>query len=269
MDDLRILKIGGSLFACKESDVPKTDDATLARLAREIADALSVKEGRFGLVIVHGAGSWGHSIVRASGIDKGIRSGKDRLAFARTQILQNSLNAVFTGALADAGVPAFPIQMSAHAETDDGVLVSATLDAIRSLLDLGMVPVAYGVPVCDRTRGCSILSGDQIGPYFARELGARTLIHATDVDGVFTADPKKDVSARLVPKITAANLDSIRHGLAGSIHTDVTGGMVRKIEEIAEMAGAGIESVIINGLRPGNIRDALLGQVEVGTTVEI
>lgn len=269
MDDLRILKIGGSLFACKESDVPKTDNETLARLAREIADALASEGGGFGLVIVHGAGSWGHSIVSKSGIDKGIRSGEDRLAFARTQILQNSLNAVFTGALADAGVPAFPIQMSAHAEADDGVLVSASLDAVRSLLALGMVPVAYGVPVCDRTRGCTILSGDQIGPYFARELGARTLIHATDVDGVFTADPKRDARARLVPKITNRNLASIRSGLAGSIHTDVTGGMVRKIEELAEMAGAGLKSVIINGLRPGAVRDALLEQVEVGTTVEI
>lgn len=73
MGKLVILKIGGSVLACKQSKTPKIDYKMLLRIAKEIAAAY--KKG-IKLVLVHGAGSYGHPIVKKTGIDKGIKNKK-------------------------------------------------------------------------------------------------------------------------------------------------------------------------------------------------
>ncbi len=265
--NLSILKIGGSLIACKESEIPRVDRGELDRIASEIAGARSAGAPDRALVVVHGAGSYGHLIVSATGIDKGLRTDADRIAMARTQRLQNELNLIVTGALVDQGVPAFPFQFSSHAVLRAGRLESTSLEALRGLLSRGLVPVAFGVPAFDEHQGCAILSGDQITPYVARELNAALVVHATDVDGVFAADPKAEPGAVPIPRISAENIESVRKCLAGSAATDVTGGMARKVEELADLGRAGIPSVIVSGRRPGAIRDALLGRDAGGTRV--
>ena len=264
-----ILKIGGSLIAPKERKTPEIDLEALDRIAAEITEAWTERAGETAFVIVHGAGSYGHLIVKATGIDRGLQKPDDRLAMARTQRLQNELNQIVTGAFVNRSVPAFPFQFSSHAVLRSGRLHSASVEALRGLVAWGLVPVTFGVPAFDESRGCSILSGDQITPFIARELDAGLVVHATDVDGVYTADPKADPGATVIPEISAWNLESVRECLAGSAATDVTGGMRRKVEELQALGRAGIPSVILSGRRPGAIRDALLGRETGGTRVAL
>lgn len=70
------------------------------------------------------------------------------------------------------------------------------LGALRGLVERGLIPLLYGVPAWDAAQGCSILSGDQIAPYVAHGLGLRRVVHGTDVDGVFDADPTANPDAR-------------------------------------------------------------------------
>ena len=59
-----ILKIGGSILTEKDSAKPEVDYESLERIAGEIEDALYSEEMSNdlvdGLIIVHGAGSFGH-----------------------------------------------------------------------------------------------------------------------------------------------------------------------------------------------------------------
>ncbi len=66
---------------------------------------------------------------------------------------------------------------------------------LEKLVEIGMVPVLYGVPAYDEKQKCSILSGDEIAPYLAVKLNAERIIHAGNVDGVFTSDPNKNPDA--------------------------------------------------------------------------
>src|SRR5215471_6610824 len=53
--------------------------------------------------------------------------------------------------------------------------------------------------------------GGDAGCYLVAEVfGARSMIFLKDVDGVFTADPKKDLAASLIPEITAQDLTRMR-----------------------------------------------------------
>lgn len=263
---LIILKIGGSLIAPKTSDRPDVDYATLRRICREIGYAYRKIKGRKSLVIVHGAGNFGHLVVARTGIHKGISKEQHLVDFAETQRLQNELNLIVTKELIKNGVPAFPFQSSDHAVMSKGKLKKFSTAAIRELLFTGIVPVAYGVPACDLSQGCSILSGDELVPYLARKLRAREIIHATDVDGVLTSDPKKSGKAKLIRRITKKNFRRVKSVLSGSAATDVTGGMREKVGKLLNLK---VKAYIVNGKRSRLIKNALQGRITRGTVVEL
>jgi aspartokinase-like uncharacterized kinase len=50
------------------------------------------------------------------------------------------------------------------------------------------------------------VTSDTIAAYVAKEVKAEKLIIATDVDGVFTSNPKKDANAKFIQKISAEKL---------------------------------------------------------------
>lgn len=260
MKDIVILKIGGSLITDKFSETPKVSPESLKRISKEIASAYDKNTS---LIIIHGAGSYGHVIVNKTGIDKGIKTDNQLKDFAETQRLQNELNCIVTKHLIEEGIPAIPCQASASAVMDSGRLVNMNTSAIKGLLDMGMVPVLYGVPAYDKAQKCSILSGDQIAPYLAVKLNARKIIHATNVDGVFTTDPNKNPDAKLIPEINSENIGQVKEWLTGSTATDVTGGMFGKVSELLEI---GVESHLVNGLVDGNIIRGFRGE-KIGTVI--
>ncbi len=262
MNDLVILKIGGSVITDKHSTVPKVNFENLNRIAEEI----SYYDGK--LILIHGAGSYGHQIVKRTGIHKGISNEEQVIAFAETQRLQNELDSIVCKALINKGVPAIPVQASASAIMRKGRLVSMDVNAVTGFLETGLVPVLYGVPAYDEEQKCSILSGDQIAPFLAKKLGVKKIIHGTNVDGVFTADPNKDPNAVLIREINKNNVEEAMKALGGSSAVDVTGGMLGKVKELLSLAEEGIESLLINAEKPGNIKKALLREEVTGTIVK-
>jgi isopentenyl phosphate kinase len=258
---LTILKIGGSVITDRKEERPRLRGRRLARIAGEIAEGWRAEE--FPLILVHGAGSFGHPIVRRTGIDRGVRDEPDRMAMGETQRLQCELNSHVVRHLLRAGLPAFPCQASAGAVMEAGLLVSLDTEAVKGLLAVGMVPVLNGVPAFDRAQGCSILSGDQIAGFLYRRLGGERILHGTDVQGLFTADPSRDPQARFLARVDLAGPACLLDGVTGSSATDVTGGMRKKIEEMRTVRAKG---QVFDATVPGNVRRALQGEV-VGTLV--
>jgi len=263
MKDLIVLKIGGSVITDKFSQTPKMNYDNLKRISNEIASVYN--KIKMPLIIVHGVGSYGHVIVKRTGIDKGIKTESQLGDFAETQRLQNECNCIVTKYLIDEEIPAFPCQASAFAIMKSGKLAHMDTSTIEGLVKIGMVPVLYGVPAYDEIQKCSILSGDEIAPYLAVKLNAKKIIHGTNVDGVFTSDPNKNDDAKLITEINSKNIDKVKEWLTGSTATDVTGGMFKKVSELLEI---GIESQIVNALTHGNIAKALSGE-RFGTIINI
>jgi isopentenyl phosphate kinase len=148
----------------------------------------------------------------------------------------------------------------------NGKIASADLKPLMKMLELGMVPVLYGDVVPDIARGVSILSGDSIVAYLARKLRAERVIVGVDVDGVYTANPKIRKDARLLRVITPTTWRKLSF-TADEETKDVTGGMGYKIKELLELAKIGIESEIVNALKPGVVRRVLTGKKGLGTIV--
>ena len=219
--------------------------------------------------MVHGAGSFGHPQVLASKIHLGIYEEKQLVSFAEVQSWQNLLNFIITREMQKRGIPAIPIQPSAIAIVKKGRIIEMFINTISQLLNIGMVPVLYGVPALDVEQKCSILSGDELVAYLAKKLMATMVIHGTDVDGVFTKDPKRHPDAKLIREITNENLQSVLQSLSKSKFADVTGGMYSKIVRLVDVAKRGIKCLVINAEKKGTIYKALIGEKVLGSTINL
>lgn len=253
-----ILKLGGSVVTHKDRDEPSFNKDAARRAAKEIAHALNVK--KIELIIVHGAGSFGHPIVKRNRLNKGIKNVEQLLDFSITQNLQNRLNELVCNELTSEKINAFCFQASTTAVMENGRLESMDLTVLERLVSSAIIPVLFGTPAYDKNQGASILSGDEIILYLVKNMQVDLLLFATDVDGIYDSDPKKGKGAKLLPCISA----DTHIGIGKSSNADVTGGMLGKVERIAK---AGCRALIFSGLAPGNIEDALLGR-KVGTILK-
>ena len=83
------------------------------------------------------------------------------------------------------------------------------------------------------------------------------MIFVKDERGLFTADPKKDRSAKFIPKITLAELEQL----------DLQDVVVeRSVLELMQNATHQRSIQVINGLERGNLTRALNGE-HVGTII--
>ena len=136
---------------------------------------------------------------------------------------------------------------------------------LRRLLEWRVVPV---INENDTTTTDEISFGDNdfLAAQVAVLVGARLLVLLTDAGGLYTADPRRDPSAELVPRVEdPAALGDLEIGGPGSPLG--SGGMRSKVVA-AELAGAaGIVTVIASGLEAGVLGAAWAGE-PVGTRFE-
>lgn len=262
---LMILKLGGSIITRKEAEEPTVNHENLKRIAGEIAQSTHQK-----LIVVHGAGSYGHPLAKKYMIGDEIKDSEDLkeklLGFSRTQQAVKELNGIVTQHLRNEGTLSVSVQPSSFITTRGKRIEQADLTLMRRYLELGFVPVIYGDVVLDSDESIkmAVLSGDQIVAYLAEKLDAERVILATDVDGLYNKNPKKYHDAHLIK--TVSSLAEIETGEETTV--DVTGGMGGKVKELLSLLDLGIESEIINANKKGNIEKILSGEKIRGTNVK-
>lgn len=259
-----ILKLGGSVITKKEAQKPTLDHKNLKRIAKEISDSLPSS-----LIIVHGAGSFGHPLAKKYKI--GAPTNKEELqrkmmGFSITQRWVKLLNIHVCDALRKEDIPVVSIQPSSFILAYNGRIKHADPRIIISYLERGFIPVTHGDVVLDTDEKLkmSVLSGDQIIKYLGEILKPDRVILGTDVDGVFDKDPKKHPDAKLLKRIKSPKDIKYHPGTS----EDATGAMLGKIRELLLLAEKGVTSKIINANKPGNIKRALLGQELKGTIID-
>ena len=134
--------------------------------------------------------------------------------------------------------------------------------ALRRLLEWRAVPV---VNENDTTATDEITFGDNdfLSAQMALLLEARLLVLLTDTEGLHTADPRGDPSARLVERVD--DFGELEDYEIGDRTSQFGSGGMRSKVAAAEMASAaGIPAVICDGTAEGTLRAAAAGEA-VGT----
>ena len=256
MKRLLILKLGGSVITHKDQNYTAHKE-NIKRLSQEIADA-----NQYPLIIVHGGGSFGHPHAKKHDIANGLKPDPQLIGFSETHQAMLQLNKIIVDSLLEAGVPAFSLSASSMMRTDGKRLNVFDPEIVKHFIESGMVPVLFGDAVLDSKQGVAILSGDQLIAKLASAFNAKNVVFGSDVDGIFTDNPKINPEAELIESFSISN---VKANVGNTTHTDVTGGMLGKLSEAAEVVKTGSEVLMINAYTPGRVKSAILGEKVIGT----
>lgn len=245
-----ILKLGGSVLTEKTGTPTPRPDA-INRCAAEIASSNPSADNP--LILIHGAGSFGHPQAEKHNSSKGFTN------FGMIEIHRSVklLNDLVIDALIENDIPAAPVHPLSCMIAEDARIAEMETAQIEMMLARGIVPVLHGDVVMDRTMRVSIISGDQLVTYLAVKFRAARIGFGTAVDGVLA-------DGVVIPEITPSNFDAVRSHLHGSEGTDVTRGMLGKVLELLEID---IDSYIFNASKENMIARFLSGE-ELGTKIK-
>ena len=225
-----ILKLGGSVITDK-STRETVDEASLRRAADAIAahlrtDGMSITGTRDDprrLVLVHGAGSFGHYYASEHGVTT-TEGTDDAAATLSIHDAMKRLNTRVLERFHEREVPALPVHpLSAGTRNARGAFEFA-VEAVETMLEAGFVPVLHGDVVAQAGAGATIVSGDEVLAVLGARLGADRVGLCSAVPGVL------DANGAVIERIDSS--DAVADLLGGSEATDVTGGMTRKVETL-------------------------------------
>jgi glutamate 5-kinase len=140
-------------------------------------------------------------------------------------------------------------------------------NTLTRLLELGAVPIVNenDAIASDETR---YGDNDRIAALVAHNIAAGVLVLLTDIEGLYTADPRAHADAALVTRVGVDDpLLSIRAGAGGGGSGRGSGGMASKLEAARIASWSGVRTVIADAARPGVLVGAIADEA-VGTSFE-
>ena len=173
---------------------------------------------------------------------------------AASAVGQGKLYRAYDELLAARGVPTAQVLLTFFDMSARTHYLNAR-QTLHKLLDWKIVPV---INENDTTTTDEITFGDNdfLAAQVAILLGADVLMLLTDIDGLYTADPRHNSDAELIPEVKRfEELESFEIGMSTSPLG--SGGMRSKVVAAEMATAAGIPALILNGTRPAAIAAAL------------
>ncbi len=135
------------------------------------------------------------------------------------------------------------------------------MNTFQTLLEMGIIPIVNenDTVAIDELVGANFGDNDNLSAIVADLVGADMLIILTDIDGLYTSDPRKDPNAERIPYVTHID-DKIREMAGGSGSNRGTGGMATKITAAAAATQAGINCCVLSGNDPTNLYRLIDGE---------
>ncbi len=133
---------------------------------------------------------------------------------------------------------------------------------LMTLLRLGVVPIINenDTVVTDEIK---VGDNDTLGALVANLIDADALVILTDQQGLYTADPRRDPAATLLPRVIAG--DPVLEGMAGGAGSSIgRGGMITKVLAAKRAAHGGASTVVCSG-READVLLRLAAGESVGT----
>jgi len=252
LQKLALIKLGGSVVTFK--------DKPLAANAGAI-DGISRVLAQLNLpaIIVHGGGSFGH--YWSMKYDMHTKPAKyDAHGVSVVHESMIALNQIIVNSMIMAGLNPYGMPPSVFATGHKPI--AAKIRQVYAMAKSKVIPVTFGDVVLLESTKYSILSGDALMTILAKVLRPSRVVFATNVDGVY-----KDMASReVISEIRLKSRKLMKFSKALGI--DVTGGMQRKVTEAFKIASSGMDVLMVNGLVPERIAEAVQGKLQVGTVLK-
>ncbi|HMJ04496.1 MAG TPA: glutamate 5-kinase [Conexibacter sp.] len=247
-----VIKLGSSIVAEDDGELRA---AVLERICAQAAERHGA--GDDVVLVTSGAIARGMRVM-----DLPVRPRAIEELQAASAIGQGKLYRVYDELLHGHGIATAQVLLTLHDISGPRDHYLNARQTLRTLLDWRVVPV---INENDTTATDEITFGDNdfLAAQVAIMLGAELLILLTSTDGLFTADPRIDSAAELVPLVEDFGaLDAL--DIRQTTTTLGSGGMRSKVIAADMATAAGIPAVVANGRTAGAIAAAVAGEA-VGT----
>lgn len=135
-------------------------------------------------------------------------------------------------------------------------------NTLNCLLDFGVLPVINENDTVS-TEEIEFGDNDTLSALVAESVDADLLILMSDIDGLYTADPKKNPDAKLISEVNEITPEI--EALGGEAGSSLgTGGMATKLRAASIATAAGCDMIIANGAYPELLYNIIDGK-SVGT----
>lgn len=229
-----VLKIGSSLLVGEDGEINRT---WLNALCDDIAACRA--RGQEVIVVTSGAVALGR---RHLGLGSGpLRLNEKQAAAATGQI---RLAHAYQETLADHGLSVAQLLLTLD-DTENRRRYLNARNTLETLLRLGAVPVINENDTV-ATQEIRFGDNDRLAARVAQMISADTLVLFSDIDGLYTANPRQDPSARFIPDV--AELTPEIEAMAGDPGSALgSGGMVTKLQAARIALAAGCRMAIAPG----------------------
>ena len=237
-----VVKVGSSLLVDSKAGTVNAD--WLRALAADLSDFST--RGASVLVVSSGAIALGRTVVKLP--PGALKLEESQAAAAVGQI---ALAGLWTEALADVDLTAGQILLTLG-DTEERRRYLNARETIGKLLELGAVPV---INENDTVATTEIRYGDndRLAARVATMMSADLLILLSDVDGLYSAPPHENPSAKLIPLVPRVSAEI--EAMAGAAESETSrGGMRTKIEAAKIATAAGTHMVIASGRKLHPVR---------------
>ena len=232
-----VLKFGSSTLSYKEG---KINPALLGEFAEQIANL--TKEGKQVIIVSSGAQAAGLSILGRLALKKNMHYKQAMCAVGQVELMN-----AWRRAFEKTGLPVAQILLT----RDDFGYGNRTLNmrnTIFTLLDEGVVPIINENDTVS-VEEIKIGDNDTLGAHTAIIWNADLLILFSDIDGLYTNNPKEFPDAELVEIVS--DIDETRKKVTiGGANSLGTGGIATKISAAEKVFPYGISTLITNGAHP-------------------
>lgn len=252
-----VIKVGSASITHKETG--SLDLRKIEKLVRVISDLNA--EGKDVILVSSGAIATGRSVI---GMHRRPRSMAEKQAFAA--IGQARLMMTYQKIFSEYSVIASQVLLTKNIMLDPRSRENAT-NTFLELLNLGTVPVVNEndtVSTSEINQVESFGDNDQLAAIVGAVVHADLVILLSDIDGLFTDDPKKNPDAKFIPFIPEINGDILEMGKSDSGSNVGTGGMSAKLAAARISTDSGADMVIARFTSADVITEILEGD-NVGT----
>ena len=241
-----VVKIGSSLVSSREAGL---EPDRIDRLAEDLAALRAA--GRDVLVVSSGA------IV--SGIKKlSLKEYPKSLPVkqAAAAVGQSRLMWAYEKSFERLGIKVAQILLTHHDLADRRRFLNAR-HTLAALIEFQVIPIINenDTVAVDEIR---VGDNDTLAAEVAHLVDADLLVILSDIDGLFTEDPRKNPSAELIPLI-AEITDDIERRAGISTTFGSTGGMATKVRAAKKVGEYGVATLIVNGQTKGLLPHILSG----------
>jgi len=140
------------------------------------------------------------------------------------------------------------------------------VNAFSEMFNYGVLPIVNenDVVTSDNANDSDLFGdNDTLSAYVAKFIKADLLIIWSDIDGLYSNDPKTDANAAIIPVVTEID-DCIYKAAGGAGSATGRGGMRTKLKAASIVMDAGIDMIITNSRRPDDLYEILNGG-KIGT----